>query len=359
MDKIEPIHTVNYALHVEEQKKKLQELLLNPACSHIALLPTIQIIPGSISETTTQAEKLLVNGQVEILQRSGQLVRIISEVIKPKSNSDVKRPEGSLIITSVDALYLGEMLSKLAIWDQYDQRRNDWKQKDCPGKVAKTLLARREWNLPVLTGIIQAPTLRSDGSILQIPGYDEQTGLFFNLGGTDFESIKSEPTKNDAKSALEKLLSILKDFPFENVESISVAISAILTALIRRSIPTAPLHGFTAPKMASGKSLLADVVGLITTGKSNSVMSQAENEAEEQKRLLAILAEGNLIVCYDNIDRPLGSASLCSVLSHEEFKGRILGSTKNISVPTNSLFLATGNNLTLMEILPLERFFAL
>jgi putative DNA primase/helicase len=109
--------------------------------------------------------------------------------------------------------------------------------------------------------IIQAQTLQSDGSILQTPGHDEQTGLFFNPGGTDFESIKPEPTQNDARSALEKLLNIPKDFPFENDKSTFVAISAILTALIRRSIPTAPLHGFTAPKMASGKSLLADVIG--------------------------------------------------------------------------------------------------
>ena len=67
----------------------------------------------------------------------------------------------------------------------------------------------------------------------------------------------------------------------------------ILTALIRKSIRTAPLHGFTAPKMSSGKSLLADVEGLIATGKVNCAISHAENEAEEKKRLLAVLSEGD------------------------------------------------------------------
>lgn len=155
--KIEPIHAVSYVAAVEEQKKKLQDLLLTSSC--IDSQPTIQIIPGSISETTTQAEELLTNNKVGIFQRAGQLVRIISETIKPKSNPDIKRPQDALIITSVDALYLGEALSRLAKWEQYDQRRNVWKQKDCPDKVAKTLLARREWNLPVLAGIIQAPIL--------------------------------------------------------------------------------------------------------------------------------------------------------------------------------------------------------
>ena len=216
----------------------------------------------------------------------------------------------------------------MAKWEQYDQRRNNWKQKDCPDKVAKTLLVRRDWNLPVLAGIIQAPTLRPDGSLLDTPGYDEETGLFFNPGRTQFEPLKPNPSKDDALSALNELFNLLKDFPFENDESKSVVISAILTALIRRSLPTAPLHGFTAPKMASGKSLLTDVVGLIATGKSNAVMSQADSEAEEQKRLLAVLSVGDLIVCYDNIDRPFGSAPLCSVLSQEEFKGRVLGCKK-------------------------------
>lgn len=346
---VEGVHITNYAPLVEEQKRKLRELssvLPDSLLSDIEPLPRVKIIPGELPMMTTQAEKLLMNEKVGIFQRAGQLVRIITEAIKPKYTNDIKRPEDALIITSVDAIYLAETLSKLAKWEQYDQRQNEWKPKDCPDKVAKTLLARREWNLPVLAGIIQAPTLRPDGSILEIPGYDKATGLFFNPGQTQFKSIKPYPTKHDALLAIKSLLHLLKEFPFENEESRSVVISGILTSLIRRSIPTAPLHGFTAPKMANGKSLLTDVIGLIANGKVNSVISQSETETEEKKRLLAVLAEGDLIVCYDNIEKPFGSSALCSVLSQTEYKDRVLGSTKNISVPTNALFLATGNNLT-------------
>ncbi len=128
-------------------------------------------------------------------------------------------------------------------------------KKDCPDKVSNTLIARRQWDLPVLSGIIQAPTLRFDGSIMETPGYDEDTGLFFDPGQTAFLSIPTSPSKDDAKAALNILLSLLSGFPFENDESMAVAVSAILTGLIRKSIRTAPLHGFTAPKMGSGKSL--------------------------------------------------------------------------------------------------------
>jgi len=345
----EEAHIINYIPLVEEKMKKLKELSAVPidsVSSEIELLPSVKIIPGALPVMTTQAEKLLMNDRVGIFQRAGQLVRIITEAIKPKIKNDIKRPEDALVITSVDAIHLAEVLSKVAKWEKYDQRLNDWKPKDCPDKVAKTLLARREWDLPVLAGIIQAPTLRPDGSILEIPGYDKETGLYFNPGQTQFQSIKSKPTKDDAWIGLQSLLYLIKEFPFENEESRSVEISGILTAIIRRSIPTAPLHGFTAPKMANGKSLLTDVIGQIANGKDNAVLSQAESETEEKKRLLAVLAEGDLIVCYDNVEKPFGSPALCSVLSQTEYKDRILGSTKNISVPTNALFLATGNNLT-------------
>ncbi len=309
-------------------------------------LPNIQIIPGQLHETTNRSEQVLIsNVGVGIFQRSGQLVRIISETSKPNKKELIKRPADSLLITEVDHIYLTELLGKHANWTRFDERTGDWIIRDCPERVAKTLIARREWGVPVLSGIIQAPTLRIDGSILDAPGYDHATGLFFNPGNTEFCKISLYPSKDEALFALETISNLLSNFPFENDESKSVAVSAILTGLIRKSIRTAPLHGFTAPKMGSGKSLLADIVGLISTGKNNSVIPQSESEAEEKKRLLAVLSEGDAIICYDNIERPFGSPALCSVLTQESFKDRILGVNRSLSVPTNATFLATGNNL--------------
>jgi len=317
-------------------------------------LPVVKIVTGQLHNTTNCAEQILSSNDLGVFQRGGQLVRIITEVSKPKKNKlldkdgkeIIKRSADALLIAEVDPIYLTELLGKHANFIRFDERKGDWVLKDCPDRIAKTLIARREWNVPVLSGIIQAPTLRSDGSILDQPGYDGITGLFFNAGNTKFFQIPSYPTKDEASKALKIILEILKGFPFENDESKSVAVSGILTSVIRKSIRTAPLHGFTAPKMASGKSLLADVPALISTGKSNSVIPQAENEGEEKKRLLSVLAEGDSIICYDNIERPFGSPALCSVLTQEEFKDRLLGLNRSLSVPTNATFLATGNNLT-------------
>jgi len=207
-------------------------------------------------------------------------------------------------------------------------------------------MSRPGWeNISHLNGIVFAPTLRCDGSILENEGYDEDTGIFLFLGGYEFEKIPENPTKEEAEAALEVIDDMLKDFPFENDASKSVTISAILTALIRKSISTAPLHAFSAPKMASGKSLLAELVSLTTTGKELTTISQAENEGEEGKRIMAVLQDGDPVVCVDNVERPLGSSTLCIVLTSREYTGRILGETRKATYPTNIIFLATGNNL--------------
>lgn len=330
-------HDIN--LEIEDQRESISD----------SDLQEIEIMPGEIHELTNKAEKLLEENGSGIYQRGGRLVRIVEEKTKPnksKRYKEIKRSGEALLIAEADPTHVCELLSKLAKWVRFDERTQGLKQKDCPDKVARTLISRREWNLPVLVGIIQAPTLREDGSILEKPGYDEETGLFFNPGKTSFLPIPISPSKNDAIAALNALLEILKEFPFENDESKSVSISAILTGLIRKSIRTAPLHGYTAPKMGTGKSLLADIVGLIATGQTNTVIPHADNEAEEKKRLLAVLSEGDPIICFDNIERPFGSPALCSVLTQENFKDRLLGANRSLSVPTNSTFLATGNNLT-------------
>ncbi len=317
-------------------------------------LPVIRVTPGQLHVIVDLCQTVLLNNSLGLFQRGGQLVRIISEINKPKKNKlldrngreIIKRDSDSLLIAEVDQTYLTELLGKFANWATFNARAGEWFIRDPSEKAAKTLLARREWDFPVLSGFIRAPTLRPDGTILDREGYDEGTGLFFDAGATQFDPIPVNPSEEDALIALSVLQELLKDFPFENEESQSVALSAILTGLVRKSIRTAPLHAFTAPKMGSGKSLLCDAVGLICTGRNNSVLPQASDEAEETKRLLAVLAEGDPIICYDNVERPIESAALCAVLTQEFFKNRILGKSSNLTVPTNVLFMANGNNLT-------------
>ena len=139
---------------------------------------------------------------------------------------------------------------------------------------------------------------------------------------------------------------MLSGFPFAAPHDRSAALSAILTACVRHSLKTAPMHTFNAPVMASGKSLLADVVALISTGHPATVMSHTPDGDEMRKRVLSVLMQGDLVVNLDNIEEPLSSQTLCSVLTQESFTDRILGANKTGTAPTLCCWLATGNNLT-------------
>jgi hypothetical protein len=197
----------------------------------------------------------------------------------------------------------------------------------------------------VLNRVIEAPTVRPDGSILDAPGYDSKTQLFFDPGACVFEPVPDEPTRDDALAALAVLKEPFEEFPFVEESDRSVALAAVMTALVRPSIRSSPLFLFRAPKMASGKSLLQDIVALVATGRDATVMSQATNDEEDRKRLLSVLMEGRALGCIDNIERPLESAALCSILTQQTYSDRVLGASKMIVVPTSTTWLATGNNV--------------
>ena len=62
------------------------------------------------------------------------------------------------------------------------------------------LLAKAEWQLPVLKGLIEAPTLRRDGSLLDKPGYDPKSGLLYDPGDAEFPPFPEKMTKEAART---------------------------------------------------------------------------------------------------------------------------------------------------------------
>jgi len=312
--------------------------------------PQIRIVDGSLPDQIDQAEKILMerlrmngNGNGErIFQKNGILIRIVEG---GKKKMGIERDEKSLYLIDVDANNLVEQFTRAIRWEKFDSRMDDFRVVDCPKKIAETYLSRKEWGIPELSGMIGAPTLRPDGSILDKQGYDEETGLLFVPGNLRDCKIPENPTKKDAIKAMEKIWNVLKEFPFVEREDASVAVSAILTGLIRQTLPTAPLHSFSAPHPGSGKTLLADLVSLIATGKFVTKVSQPKTKEEEDKVFCSLLIGGDPIVCIDNISRPVESDVLCTILSEQKYKGRLLGKSQMLDLATNVFWLASGNNL--------------
>jgi putative DNA primase/helicase len=311
----------------------------------------ICVTGGALAQIVRTAERLLAEASRDdpptgVYQRGGLLMRIV-RLPECSQASGIKRASGSMQILAAGADYLRLRLTDITPWLRFDARSKVWRQIDAPAEVARTLseIAGMWPHTPSLAGIVQAPTLRPDGSILDRPGYDDATGLYFDPGATDFPAIPDRPTKRDAEAARDKLLEILSGFPFTDEASRAVALALLITPPIRNAVRAAPLFGITAPKMASGKTLLAHLAAYISTGHPPALMSQADDPQEEKKRLLALLLEGSVVSVIDNCERRLRSDALCTALTETTMRDRILGATRTITVPTTTTWIATGNNL--------------
>lgn len=306
--------------------------------------PLIRITAGQMPETIDDAEEALIRAGLGFYQRGSIVVRPAMVPVLISGGKQIDAPR----LVHVKAHHMAEAFTKAARWARFDMRAKDWISTDCPQRLAETYLAREgQWRLPLLTGIINAPTLREDGSILDQPGYDGQTGLLFDPQGERFPLLPREPDRDAALRALSCLHDLIGSFPFVSPADRSVALSAILTTLIRRSLPTAPLHGFNAPTAGTGKSMLVDIASLITTARPAPVIAQGKSEEEMEKRLGSALIAGDVMIAIDNCEEPLGGELLCQAMTQTTLKVRILGTSTNAEVPSNATIFATGNNLTL------------
>lgn len=174
----------------------------------------IHIAPGKLAEAVDKAEAALLEAGLHIYERSGELVRPCrldaQRSMATASNLiQVHDPEPcawALVLTPVTEPWLLDQLSRVARFAKPSARKGDsFVTADPPLALARGLLARKgAWRLPVIRGLIEAPTLRRDRSILQDEGHDPQSGLYFDAAGIVFPKIPEEPSREDALRALER-----------------------------------------------------------------------------------------------------------------------------------------------------------
>ena len=305
----------------------------------------LKVRPGQGPELADDVEALLIKHDNNIYQRSGYLARTATS--RAESGHWMKRPAGNTIIIPLDLDHLMDRIARQVGFMKFNERKGDWVPSNAPRSLASTLLSRSGlWNFPPLVAVITAPTLRPDGSILDRPGYDPTTGLLF-VESESFPAIPEKPDRKQGRAALDVLLAeVLDGFSFSTPHDQSAALSAILTAMVRPSLRTAPMHIFSAPLKGSGKSLLADCVALIATGRAATVMSFTSDPDEQRKRVLTILMNGDQVICLDNLEGALSGDALCTALTSDQYSDRLLGTQRTGTAPTCVTWLATGNNLT-------------
>ncbi len=218
--------------------------------------------------------------------------------------------------------------------------------KNPPASVCKPILEINR-RLKKLEAIVSAPTLRPDGSILDVKGYDERTGFYLETND-QLVPVPLHPTAEDASRALRHLTEPFKDFPFCDELARSVHLAALLTVVIRPSIPTSPAVAYDAPIQGSGKSLLASCVEVLGSGREPTIWPDIDvrNPDEVRKRAFTAIRSGDRTVIWDNIVGEFDSSALAGILTSSRIKERQLQTQNLIEVPNNTFMVFTGNNFT-------------
>lgn len=216
-----------------------------------------------------------------------------------------------------------------------------------PDEVLGALLTQGSWELPRITAVVEAPTLRPDGTVLNTPGYDPLSGIFFvSDSKVSWEPVSDSPTQEEVTVAFSCLSEPLRDFPFHSEHHWAAAIAAIITAVIRPAISgPVPMFLFDATAPGTGKGLLANLVATIATGRRVPIIPAISDEDEMRKLITTLAMEGARMIVIDNVTKPLGGAALDAALTSTRWRERMLGTNRTFDGPLRPFWGATGNNI--------------
>jgi hypothetical protein len=308
-----------------------------------------KIVLGGVPESIQELGKALRYGALpETYSRRGDLVRLRFTVGEDGAQHLLADP------LSVDSLR--EELSRHAkvVIAKYDKEGEleRYVDKSPPVEVLKSVLTVRNWDpLPVLRGIVKQPIFRPDGSLLQTPGYDSQTGLFYEPE-RDFPAISTASNPERTASARLWLLdSFLRDFGWVDEADIANYIALLITPMLRPILGVEALSPFgvvTATAPGSGKSLLVE--DILQRLYRITSYGWKRREEERHKDITTAFASDAQIVVFDNVgdnDR-VDSPALAKLLTSRRWDDRRMGkNTEVLSYSNNRLWLTTGNNISL------------
>lgn len=302
--------------------------------------PELNCDEGDLDELTKRAWKILhdENNPPALFKRGSGLVRVeedgrgavLAELTEAKTRYEVARL-ARCRRTKASMFGMG-------------------KREDCkpPTDLIKNLLATpaNRIPLPELLGVIEVPVISGLGRIVQVPGYDAESQLFYRpYDRTANISIPVKPTGDEMGVARSVLDELFADFPFASEADRTHALGLLVLPFVRQCIKgPAPMHAVEAPEAGTGKGLLVQVALSPAIGNNIGVIADARDDDEMRKRITARFLEGCPVTLLDNVVRPLNSGVLAAALTATQWEDRRLGKTESLRVPAQTIWVMTANN---------------
>lgn len=306
----------------------------------------IQLEAGKLHEYADRTERLLAS---DVYVRGQRLARLgLAPELSTSAAKGINRRDDQRVIVPVNVEWLRRNLSARAEFQRWSQTRRQFEATHCPGELVRNILEAGDWqHFRALEGLATAPFLRADGTVCDTPGFDPASRVFY-APNAEFPPVPPEPNGDDADGALERLLEPFSEFPFATDEARAAFLSHILAAVARHAIDKRPVMAYTAPLVASGKTLLAGMPSRIADGTEPAERPYSDDSEEMRKVLMAALLAGDSTILLDNVPNgtKVRSAVLCGFATAAVYSDRKLGASESPSLPNRCAVVLTGNNIT-------------
>jgi hypothetical protein len=205
--------------------------------------------------------------------------------------------------------------------------------------------------LPPLESIIQVPSLRPDGTVIDVPGYDAATGYYL-ASKVRLSHLHATPTKDNAIRAREYLKTIFGPndttklgFPWRRPDEWIVPLALAMTALVRPAVGNVPATAIDASTPGSGKGKIVGLCSIIATGEEPARSGWPSNPEEQDKTLGGYAVAAPPIIAFDNVRGGISNQCLENALTTPIYGFRVLGVHEIMMLPFRSIVTFTGNNL--------------
>ncbi len=302
-----------------------------------------EIVVGFDEEAVANAGIAALAACPELFTHAGQLVTLVPRSIP---GAALDRSPQTLRIERLPTPRLRELLSRSARWlvPRTDDPQ-DHIVSHVPQWVVAGIAARREWpGLRPLAGLIHTPVLRSDGTVLETPGYDPATGLYLTPNA-EYPRIAARPTLSDARAAADLLVETVTHVPFATAADRAAWLTIVLTIFARFAVGAAsPLYVVEDSRPASWTNELVDHTASIV-GLGPVAAVEADDFIPAPRRWIdLLLAQGESLVVLRNpsVQTPTGWRRIREVLERSHATSGLTWCTTLVRAQRDLDLLRTG-----------------
>lgn len=309
-------------------------------------VPLHELLPPAVAALAARC-------QDAVYARGDVLSRVV-QAVEPGEDG-IQRGTAPRIVRIPESI-LRERLDEAARWTREKKNRQgelvrieEW----CPRPVMEAVRDRAVWpGIRPLLGVVTAPTLRQDGTVIERPGYDPATGLIYEPARA-YPPIPQRPSEEQVRDAYRALVEPFREFPFSTPADEAAVACLMLQIACRFAVAgPVPMTVVIAPEFGSGKTLLVQAATRAVTGHGPDEMApvggrRADGEAEMRKRLTTVVMEAPRVALLDNVPdgTTLESSSLAALLTCVHWTDRVLGVNRKVTLPHRVVWTVTGNNI--------------